>query len=60
MPLQEYGFNFIWRRPFTRDWLYLSVGPSITWPRYLLEEERELSLGFGVWLEMEFGDWVYR
>jgi len=60
VPLQEYGFNFIWRRPFTRDWLYLSVGPSITWPRYLLEEKRELSLGFGVWLEMEFGEWEWR
>lgn len=60
VPLQEYGFNLIWRRPFTRDWLYLSVGPSITWPRYRLEESRELSLGFGVWIEMEFGEWVYR
>ncbi|MCU0989377.1 MAG: hypothetical protein MUE63_07310 [Xanthomonadales bacterium] len=55
--LQEYGLHLNWRRPFTRDWLYLSVGPSITWPRELEEEERDLSLGFHVWLEMEFGDW---
>jgi len=60
VPLQEYGFNFIWRRPFTRDWLYLSLGPSITWPRYHLDEKRETSLGFGVWIEMEFGEWVWR
>jgi hypothetical protein len=58
--LKEYGLNFIWRRPFTRDWMYISYGPSISWPRYFPEEERELSLGFGVWLEMEFGGWVYR
>jgi hypothetical protein len=55
--LQEYGLNLTWRRPFTRDWLYLSAGPSVTWPRELAEEERDLSLGFHVWLEMEFGDW---
>lgn len=57
--MQEYGFNFIWRRPFTRDWMYLSYGPSITWPRYFEDESRDLSLGFGVWIEMEFGDWRY-
>lgn len=55
--LQEYGFDLNWRRPFTRDWLFLSIGPSVTWPRELEEEERDVSLGFHVWLEMEFGDW---
>jgi len=59
VPFQEYGFNFIWRKPFTRDWIYLSMGPSITWPRYFEDESREASLGFGVWLEMEFGNWRY-
>ena len=60
VPLREYGFRLVWRRPFTRDWLYLSVGPIVTWPRLFREEKRELSLGFGAWIEMEFGDWVYR
>jgi len=55
--LREYGLSLVWRRPFTRDWLYLSIGPSVTWPRELPEEKREMSLGFGLWLEMEFGDW---
>lgn len=58
--LQEYGLNFIWRRPFTRDWIHLSMGPSVTWPRFMAGEKREMSLGFGAWIEMEFGDWVYR
>lgn len=57
--VQEYGLSLIWRRPFTRDWLWLSLGPSITWPRELPEEERELSLGFGAWIEMEIGAWRY-
>lgn len=59
VPLREYGFNLIWRRPFTRDWMYLSLGPSITWPRELETEKREMSLGFGLWVEVEFGDWRY-
>jgi hypothetical protein len=57
--LKEYGFNLIWRRPFTRDWMYLSFGPSLTWPREYLDEKREASLGFGVWIEMQFGNWRY-
>jgi len=55
----EYGIDMIWRRPFTREWLYLSVGPSVTWPREHLDERREMSLGFNLWLEMEFGNWRY-
>jgi len=57
--LKEYGVDMIWRRPFTREWLYLSVGPSVTWPREVLEDKREMSLGFNLWLEMEFGNWRY-
>jgi len=56
---KEFGFNLIWRKPFTRDWIYLSMGPSITWPRHFAEEKREMSLGFGLWIEMEFGNWRY-
>ena len=57
VPVREYGVQMIWRQPFTRDWLYLSLGPRISWPRDFEEQERDLSLGFGVWLEMEFGRW---
>jgi hypothetical protein len=57
--LKEYGVDVIWRRPFTREWLYLSVGPSVTWPREVPEDKREMSLGFNLWLEMEFGNWRY-
>ena len=57
--VQDGGFNLSWRFPFTRDYLYLSMGPSITWPREELDEKRELNLGFGIWLEMEFGNYRY-
>ena len=57
--LRDAGFQLTWRRPFTRDWIYLSMGPSLTWPRRQPEDEREASLGFGIWIEMEFGDWRY-
>lgn len=59
VPLREYGLDLIWRFPFTREWMYLSLGPSVTWPRELESEEREMSLGFGVWVEVEFGEWRY-
>lgn len=59
VPLRDYGLNLIWRQPFTRDWMLLSMGPSITWPRTYRSERRELSLGFIVWVEMEFGDYQY-
>ncbi len=59
VPLKNYGFNLIWRRPFTREWMYLSMGPSLTWPREFESEKREMSLGFGIWIEIEFGDWQY-
>jgi hypothetical protein len=57
--LEDAGLELIWRRPFTRDWIYLSMGPSLTWPRRRPEDEREANLGFGVWIEMEFGNWRY-
>lgn len=57
--LLDYGLNLRWRQPFTRDWMFLSMGPYISWPRTYQYEERELSLGFSMWIEMEFGDYQY-
>ncbi len=59
VPLRDFGLNLLWRQPFTRDWMFLSMGPNITWPRTYRYEERELSLGFSMWIEMEFGDYDY-
>ena len=58
--VKEYGFALTWRRPFMgRDWMWINFGPTATWPREELDEERELSLGFAVTTEIEFGDWRY-
>ncbi len=59
VPLQDYGLNLIWRQPFTRDWMFLSMGPNFTWPQTYRYETREMSLGFSLWVEMEFGDYRY-
>lgn len=59
VPLRDLGLNLLWRQPFTRDWMFLSMGPNITWPRTFRNEDRELSLGFSLWIEMEFGDYQY-
>ena len=59
VPIRDYGMNLIYRMPFTRDYIYLSFGPSLTWPRKKFEDEREANLGFGAWIEIEFGQWRY-
>lgn len=55
VPLQEYGFEFTFRRQLTRDWLFVNVGPTLTWPREKLVEHREASLGFAFTVDFEFG-----
>jgi hypothetical protein len=53
--LHEYGFELTYRRQVARDWLFLNIGPTLTWPRELPEQEREASLGFSAQIEFEFG-----
>lgn len=57
--LREYGLRLTWRRPIAREWLFLELGPSVTWPRETLAMKREVSFGFGVLLEVQFGDFRY-
>jgi hypothetical protein len=53
--LQNYGFQVRYRRRILRDWLFLELLQSVTWPRELVTEDRERNLGFGVGVEMYFG-----
>jgi len=55
VPMQEYGFELLFRRQLTRDWLFVNVGPTLTWPREKLGEKREASLGFAFLVDFEFG-----
>lgn len=52
----DYGLRLIFRRRIYREWLFLELRSSITWPREALVERRELNLGAGVAIEMMFGE----
>lgn len=53
--LQNYGFEVRYRQRFLRDWLFFEVINSVTWPRFTLDERREMNLGIGAGFEMYFG-----
>lgn len=60
VPVTDYGLRVIYRRSiFDREWLFLELRSSITWPRDDLLERRETNLGAGVALEMMFGERRY-
>lgn len=56
VPLEEYGFRLIFRRRIFRDWLFLELQSSISWPRKTLLETRDRNLGVGAAVEMMFGE----
>ena len=60
VPITDYGLRVIYRRSiFDREWLFLELRSSITWPRENLIEHRESNLGAGVAVEMMFGERRY-
>jgi hypothetical protein len=56
--LTEYGFELSFRRQLHHDWLFINVGPTLTWPRYFEDERRQASWGVAALLEMDFGYYV--
>ncbi len=60
VPLIDYGVELRFRRRIAREWLFIELLSFVTWPRELLEEERESNIGLGVEFEMQFGDWPGR
>ena len=54
--IEEVGLYVLFRKSIKDDWLFLEIGPGITWPRYETYEVRERSLGFTIGLEMQYGD----
>jgi hypothetical protein len=56
VPLGEYGLRLAYRKRIFRDWLVLELRPSLTWPREERDQPREASWGFGIGLEMFFGE----
>jgi hypothetical protein len=56
VPVADYGLRIVYRRRVLREWLFLELRSSITWPRESLLEVRERNLGVGAAVEMSFGD----
>ncbi len=55
VPLFEYGFELTWRRQVAREWLFINVGPTLTWPKLKIDQQRDPSWGFAVLMDFEFG-----
>lgn len=58
--LQNYGFELRYRKQIAREYLFVELSASLTWPRYFLLEKRESNIGVGIEFEMQFGDWPGR
>jgi hypothetical protein len=55
VPLRDYGVEVRFRRQAYREWLFLDLRSSLTWPRESLEEDRDINPGVGIGFEMYFG-----
>lgn len=53
--LQNYGLETRFRRRVARQWLFLELAGSLTWPRAELAETRRINPGVSVGFEMYFG-----
>ncbi len=52
---QNVGFEVRYRRRLMREWLFVELISSVTWPKELLTEERKANFGVGIGFEMYFG-----
>lgn len=55
VPIRDYGLTGVYRRKAFRPWLFAELSAGVSWPRRLLEEEREINPGVGVGFEMFYG-----
>jgi hypothetical protein len=58
--IQNVGFALRFRRRFSREYLFIILSTSLSWPREFIEEKRESNFGVGIEFEMQFGDWPGR
>ena len=56
MPVKDWGVQLIYRQRISREWLFLELRSSVTWPKDELDESRKANWGVGVAVEMLFGD----
>ena len=55
--LQNYGLELRYRQRLAREWFFIQLSTGVSWPRVLLEEERQSNFAVGVMFEMQFGQW---
>lgn len=55
--LQDYGLELRYRKRMLREYFFMELSTSLTWPRYYIEETRDSNIGVGLEFEMQFGDW---
>jgi len=54
-PLLNYGVELRFRQRVFREWLFLELLTSLTWPKEFQTEERDANFGIGAGFEMYFG-----
>lgn len=55
VPVRNYGFEARYRRQVYREWLFMELRTSVTWPKEARGEDRDINPGVGLGLEMYFG-----
>ncbi len=60
VPLRDTGVEFRYRRRILREWFFIELLTSLSYPRDFIEEKRERNIGVGIEFEMQFGEWPNR
>jgi hypothetical protein len=60
VPIHNYGTKFAYRQAVLRKWLIMELRTSVSWPKDLPSQDRRLSPGVGMGLEMLFGTDEFR
>ena len=60
VPVKDAGFEIRYRRKILREWFYIELLTSLSYPREFRVEERERNIGVGIEFEMQFGEWPNR
>lgn len=60
VPLRDYGVEIRYRKRILREWFFIELLGSLSYPREFLEEVRERNLGVGIEFELQFGEWPNR
>jgi hypothetical protein len=53
--VKNYGYELRYRQRVLRDWLFVELATSMTWPRDTLLEQRRRNVGAGLTFEVYFG-----